>query len=73
MDLGETARRGQARRNGAGTAAFALFWSLIVGGVCVVVIAGTARQVASAYRPTADGTITVSEPTGRRAGGWKLA
>jgi len=52
---------GQARRNGAGTAAFALFWSLIVGDVCVVVVAGTARQVASAYRPTADGIITVSE------------
>jgi hypothetical protein len=51
---------------------FALFWSGFIAIVCVVVITGAARQVASAYRPRADGTITVSEPNGRRGNFWKV-
>src|SRR5262245_24276121 len=66
----------QTRREGPGSAiVFGLFWWLILGFVCVVLVAGTARQVVSAGWPTADGTVTVSEHAGRRKTGaaWNLA
>ena len=56
------------------TVAFALFWSLFVGFICAIVATGAARQVASASRPTTQGTITVSEPAPKRKTGgvWNL-
>lgn len=52
--------------------AFALFWTLFIGFVCLVVFVGAARQVQSARRPTVGGTITVSEPAGQRDRTWNL-
>jgi uncharacterized protein DUF3592 len=66
--------RRQTRQGGPAAALlFALFWSLVIGLACVVVVRGAVRQVVSAGWPAVDGTVTVSEPEDQRGDSWKLA
>src|SRR5262245_47270965 len=61
----------EGRRGGLPVIA-AIFWSGLVGLFCVVVGKGAMRQVASAERPTVQGVITVSEPSGKKGDSWNL-
>ncbi|MFL5242994.1 MAG: DUF3592 domain-containing protein [Gemmataceae bacterium] len=64
-----------ARRDGEGTAMFALFWSLLTGTASALIIYGAVQQVACTSWPATEGTMTVSEIASRRRVGavWKLA
>ncbi len=50
----------------------ALFWSGVVGLVCAVVVGGSLRQIETARWAVTEGTVTVSEPTGRKHNFWNL-
>jgi hypothetical protein len=56
----------------AGTILFALFWSALVGLFCLVVGSGAVLQIATDRWPVTEGTVTVSELTGRKRNSWKL-
>src|SRR5262245_50236604 len=61
----------EARRGGI-PVLFAVFWSVFVSLVCVIIAAGAARQINSARWPTTTGTITASEIFGSRRNSWKF-
>src|SRR5688572_12302078 len=70
----EAARRPGPDGRGGIPVVFALFWSVFIGAVCVVIGRGAVRQVMAAGWPTADGVVTVSElvPRKKDGGSWKL-